>query len=235
MKNTLSVIGTGVIPFELGSGLIDRNRIDTYQTTGTCPVCRQQTYGTSQLYREYLSILYVPIFPLGLASCMAHCIEFRIRLDRYDKKGMLSYMNKYPNSDRNIGSSGTWWKAFLYSVFGFLIGYFALSYIFGVRIAVFLPILAVISIVLGFSQSLKMFVLATYGVATTPFSSDLKERQLGTVKRLYIAAHNLAPLLAFGAFLFFTAYLGPTYPHIFGVLWGMYLVNSVFLTKSSFK
>jgi hypothetical protein len=225
MKNTLSIFGTGVVPFSIGSSATDRHR---YQTmSAVCPYCGLVKQDFSQLSRDYLSVLYAPLLPLGLASCMNHCADFRVRISRDTASSIRDFLNT-GSSFLHLGAWGTWRKAFFYAVIGCLIGYFLFSSLFFHSKAVFLPVVAILAAIVGFVEFIKKGICFCI-----PFDRErFKGYPLTFFSNLSVLAHCWSPVLAFVALMIVTARFGPIYPYYAGAFWGTYCMNLLFLTRS---
>lgn len=75
-----AILGTGIRPYTIGRAVLSRHAGVRYGNT----------YITG-LYRDYLSILYLPLIPMGLAGQAAEGL--RISLDRRDVAKLVSFMS----------------------------------------------------------------------------------------------------------------------------------------------
>ncbi len=217
MERIMSVLGTGARPLKIGS---------TYGGTAVrldyvCPFCRQRaTIYCVTLWRDYLSLLYLPLFPLGLCTVDYHgeCKkEYRIPLESHHKHLILQRMNSWIDnhhrpSTRNLFGYGTWKLAARYSLIGGLLGWFALGWIFG---------------------------------RAWPFWVILPGLIVASFPRLFMLLENMAwmgqrhprtkyfPAVGWCILTLLTLWKGSAYPHTFGLLWGLILLTSLFHIRAS--
>jgi len=173
MKNAYSLFGTGIVPFKLGRSLSNRNGF--YAAETTCPICGARNKDVSQLYRQYLGILYIPVLPLWLASCAECCTRYRLRM----KCSELEYLA----SILNIGANGKYWKPLAISILGFLFGYFMLFFVFTLPPIVCIPVILVASSILNLLRIVEGFAYATAFFGKDGRSVDRRMKALTKLNR----------------------------------------------------
>jgi hypothetical protein len=125
-----AILGTGIRPYAIGRAVLSRHAGVRYGNT----------YITG-LYRDYLSILYLPLIPMGLAGEAAE--GSRISLDRREIAKLLSFMSaQYGTKSARREASlmrirKSWLLALLLAVLGGIAGWVSVGW----HISVFLKIL----------------------------------------------------------------------------------------------
>lgn len=219
MKRAWSVFGTGIRPYvDLGSALGGMNRIGeyiSYQMSYTCPLCgeEQTNYGPS-LWRDYLSILYVPLFPLGLCNvtnCYNKATNPYVRLPRSTPLDWMKNYSKYR----------TWWLAVLYSFVGAGLGWL---------LAALFPfyVLVIVVLILSYPFLVESLFVNSQSADIPP---SLKDVGFLTWTMWWLTSEIL-PLAGRSFMFLFSVGIGVQYPGFFGILSGIVILNSIFKQRA---
>ena len=146
MKGTLSFLGTGIRPYYMACSS------STFMEC-TCPKCKTTDQRIPLLTRDYISILGMPVFPLGVSAVGRCCGLFRISMSRNDKQELVWRCNAFINYKQNLGRKGAWWVACSVALLGLAVGvvlgqlvaaYFAAEGIRQIAIIIAVTLLAMI-------------------------------------------------------------------------------------------
>jgi hypothetical protein len=227
MWRTLSIVGTGIRPMDFrttagGGSCIFRNFI--------CPACHEPASEVVELGRDYLSILYFPLFPLSLCGlCESGKCDIKLRwsLSPDDKDTILSMLNSWNRSSRNLGIWGSWWMATLFALAGGGAGWFWISRLFHLGLpgwAIFLLLLIPVYFHLLYNLGEGL------GEGIMNLTSKIK---LGSVWAYLDVFFDelLFPMLGLVTAVVLTLHYAASYPQVAGLLWGMILMNGIFHSR----
>jgi tetratricopeptide (TPR) repeat protein len=122
VSRTFSILGTGIKPVHLTSP-VGTNFFVELKILG--PFCTKAISPTPHITRDFISILYIPLFPLGLSAvveCSGCSAIFRVPLNRYNKKELVEAVNHFTNPRYNLGFKGTWTASALVATGGAILG-----------------------------------------------------------------------------------------------------------------
>ncbi len=204
LVGTFNVCGTGIVPIHLASadyfgGIYGYSHTVTVEAR--CPVCKTISGQIANLSRDFISLFYIPIFPLGL-STVVECYKcknsFRLPLNKYDKEKMIRTA-----AIRTTYLSLIWLTPFIFSLLGAYVGLYWISKFNIPALAVLITI--VLIVLISHSDSLywvpnttKMIIFLMLGILIVSI------------------ANYLLPLIS-------------SYLNIFGVLLGLGIFNGLFL------
>lgn len=125
VHNTKSLIGSGIWPFYLATPVAANTSI---VLNTTCPVCKKSTGKViPALARNFLSILFIPLFPLDLTNVIwcKSCNRFvQLTLSAKNKKLIWDQVNTKNYKSYDLGNMGSWGLPASLALIGSGIGWF---------------------------------------------------------------------------------------------------------------
>jgi hypothetical protein len=208
-KMTFTILGTGFMPMQLGDVML--NRFNGISFQANCQICKERVEEFGNIARDYLTFLYIPLFPLFRLGTLMECKNcgalFPVYFDLNSESVSRRFSDGFDN-ERGIGLWGTWWFPALFSILGAVIGYFGLSQLF--------------SNVLSSGCLIGLLIIINIPMIIINVASPHPNTAYMFISRIAGALISIVVSI----------YFMPQYPQIIAAFWGMAILTSIYRART---